>query len=106
MFAVVRIKGKQFKVSENSIINAPLMDDIQEGKEIIIDEVLAVEKDGKMQIGSPSLENVEVTAKVIGMNKGPKVSVFRKKRRTGYKKKTGFRAKFTQLKVVDIKEKS
>ena len=102
MFAVVRIKGKQFRVKENSVIKAPYMEELQPGQHIILDEVLLLEQEDKIEVGTPVVEGTNLEAEVMKQTKGKKLIVFRKRRRTGFKKKTGARAKFTELRVLGI----
>ena len=101
MFAIVDIKGKQYKVSENDrIFINKLKDDI--GAKISFDNVLMYSKDDKsFQVGAPKLSmNIEAT--VLGHVKDDKVIVFKKKRRKGYVKRNGHRQQFTKVQIESI----
>ena len=66
------------------------------------DEVLLVDNDGKVDVGSPTVKGIKVSAKVLDHVKGDKVIVFKKKRRKGYKVKNGHRQQFTKLLINKI----
>lgn len=100
MFAIVEIKGQQFKVQENQEIFVHRLEQA-EGEEVTFDTVLLTEKEGKVEIGAPTLKNT-VTATVLSHLKGDKVIVFKKKRRKGFKKKNGHRQSFTKIQIKSI----
>jgi large subunit ribosomal protein L21 len=102
MFAIVNIKGRQYKVSENDRLYVPKMKE-DEGAKLSFSEVLMFSKDDKsFQVGAPSLSmNVEAT--VLGHVKDDKVIVFKKKRRKGYKRTKGHRQQYTQIEINSIK---
>jgi large subunit ribosomal protein L21 len=102
MFAIVNIKGKQYKVSENDRVYIPkLKDDV--GSKVSFSDVLMFSSDEKsFKIGAPSLSmNVEAT--VLSHVKDDKVMVFKKKRRKGYKRTKGHRQQYTQIEINSIK---
>ena len=101
MYAIVNIAGKQFKVAKDQEIYTPSLKD-EVGASLNFDEVLLVDNDGKIQIGSPTVKGMKVSAKVLEHVKGDKVIVFKKKRRKGYKVKNGHRQQFTKLLINDI----
>ena len=101
MYAIVNIAGKQFKVAKDQEIYAPQMTD-QVGATVNFDEVLLVDNDGKVDVGSPTVKGIKVSAKVLEHVKGDKVIVFKKKRRKGYKVKNGHRQQFTKLLINKI----
>ena len=100
MYAIVEISGQQFKVEENQNIFVQKLNS-KEGSNINFD-VLLMDNDGKVSIGEPVVEGVQVTAKVIEHLKGKKVIVFKKKRRKGYKVKNGHRQAITEIEISDI----
>ncbi len=101
MYAIVDIAGKQFKVSNDQEIFAPLMS-AEEGSTVEFDKVMLLDNDGKIQVGSPLVKGMKVSAKVLAHVKGDKVVVFKKKRRKGYKVKNGHRQDFTKLLINNI----
>jgi len=102
MYAVVEAGGKQFKVAEKDIILVPRVVK-KEGAALELKKVLLVAKDGKVTVGNPYVSKASVATKVLGEAKGPKVVVFKMKRRKGYHKKQGHRQKYTRLQVEKIK---
>ncbi len=101
MFAVVNIAGQQFKVSENSTYYVPKLSE-KPNKNITFKEVLVLNDDKNIKIGSPLIKGAKVTAKVLEHLKDDKVIVFKKKRRKGYRKFNGHRQQLTKIEVTKI----
>lgn len=101
MYAVVDIAGKQFKVSQDQKIYAPSLD-VEKGGKVQFDKVLLLDKDGKVEVGSPYLKGIKVSGEVLEHLKDDKVIVFKKKRRKGYKVKNGHRQNLTQVLIKKI----
>ncbi len=102
MYAIVDIAGKQFKVTQDQQIFAPKMEG-DAGASLEFDNVLLIDNDGKVKVGSPKVKGAKVTAEILEHQKGDKVIVFKKKRRKGFKVKNGHRQDFTKLLIKDIK---
>jgi len=73
------------------------------GDEVYLDKVLLVSKEDKVIVGRPVVENAKVVAKITRQARGPKIVVFKYKRRKRYRKKQGHRQEFTGLKITEIK---
>ena len=101
MFAVVNIAGQQFKVSEKSTYYVPKLSK-EPNKNITFKEVLVLNYDKNIQVGSPLIKGAKVTAKVLEHLKDDKVIVFKKKRRKGYRKFNGHRQQLTKIEVTKI----
>ncbi|NJL73879.1 MAG: 50S ribosomal protein L21 [Saprospiraceae bacterium] len=101
MFAIVTIAGQQFKVEEGQEIFVHQLA-ATEGEEMSFREVLLINNDGVVQIGTPVLDAAGVKATVLGHQKGDKVIIFKKKRRKGYVKKNGHRQRFTKIRIDAI----
>jgi large subunit ribosomal protein L21 len=101
MYAIVEIAGHQFKVEKDKKLFVHQLD-AKEGDSVDFDKVLLVDNDGKIAVGTPTVEGAKVTAKVLQNVKGDKVLVFKKKRRKGYKKLNGHRQRFTQVQIENI----
>lgn len=101
MYAIVDIAGQQFKVEENQKVIVNRLE-AQEGDKVEFEKVLLKDNNGKVEVGTPVVAGVKVTAKVLGHVKGDKVTIFKKKRRKGYQKQTGFRAALTQIQIEKI----
>lgn len=101
MFAIVTIAGQQFKVEEGQELFVHQLD-ASEGDKVSFDQVLLLNQEGKVTVGTPVLPKTTITATVMGHAKGDKVIVFKKKRRKGYRRKNGHRQSFTQIKIESI----
>lgn len=101
MYAVIKTGGKQYRVSEGSILEIEKINGSQ-GDEISFDDVLMVSKSGDVKVGTPVVEGAKVTGEIITQTKGPKITVFKMKRRKGFRKKTGHRQQLTLLKIKGI----
>jgi large subunit ribosomal protein L21 len=77
--------------------------DGEQGAEVSFDQVLMVEKDGgELMAGAPFLAGARVVAVVDGVARGPKIRVFKKKRRKGMRRTKGHRSTYTRVTVQDI----
>ena len=101
MYAIVDIAGKQFKVTQDQFVYAPLMEG-EEGASVEFDKVLLLDNDGNVEVGAPTVAGAKVSGKIIGHVRGDKVIVFKKKRRKGYKTKNGHRQDFTKVLIENI----
>ena len=102
MYAIVDIKGKQFKVRESDRIFVPFMEGHDADETVVFPRVLLTSNDESVQVGMPTVENASVTATVLRHVRGDKVIVFKKKRRKRYKVKRGHRQRYTQVQIVSI----
>jgi large subunit ribosomal protein L21 len=101
MYAIVEIAGHQFKVEKDKKLFVHQLD-AKEGDSVDFDKVLLVDNDGKIAVGTPTVNGAKVSAKVLEHVKGDKVLVFKKKRRKGYQKLNGHRQRFTQVQIENI----
>lgn len=101
MFAIVNIKGKQYKVIPNQKIYVPKLAE-EVGNKIIFNEVFMYGNDNEsFEIGTPTLKKT-VEATVLDHVKDDKVIVFKKKRRKNYKRTRGHRQQYTQILIDSI----
>jgi len=102
VFAIIKTGGRQVKVGPGSVVTVDRVE-AEAGKEITFDQVLFLEKDGgEMLAGAPFVANAKVVGIVDGESRGPKIRVFKKKRRKGFRKTHGHRSTFTKVQVKDI----
>ena len=101
MYAVIKSGGKQHKVSEGEEILLEKLS-LDEGEVIEFSEVLAVNKDGNLNVGKPLLEGAVVKGKVMNHLKTKKITVIKMKRRKDYRKKQGHRQNLTKVKIESI----
>ena len=102
MYAIIQSNGHQIKVTPGGI--ATLAGTAGEpGAELTLDQVLLVETDGgEILAGAPFVANARVTAVVDGEKRGPKIRVFKKKRRKGMRRTKGHRAFHTTVRIKEI----
>ena len=101
MYAIVEIAGQQFRVQQGQKLFVHRLE-AERGTEVEFEKVLLVDNDGKVVIGTPTVEGAKVTAEVVSHLKGDKVIVFHKKRRKGYRKRNGHRQYLTELKINKV----
>ncbi len=101
MYALVDIKGKQYKVEKGSIIKIDRLNS-ESGDKLEFDSVLLVSGEDEIQVGQPFLKGIKIKATVEDHVLDKKLIVFKYKKRKGYRKKQGHRQKYTLLKVEDI----
>jgi large subunit ribosomal protein L21 len=103
MQAIIKTGGKQYKVNPGKVINVEKLEG-KAGEEHEFKEVLYVsDESGNVKVGTPCVENSIVRGKILGSVKGEKITVFKFKRRKGYRKKTGHRQKYTSVEIIEIK---
>ena len=99
-YAVIKTGGKQYKVTEGQVIEVELLD--YKDSSFIFEEVLLVVDGDKVEIGTPTVEGMKVYADVVADVKGDKIEVFKYKSKSRYRKHTGHRQKYTQVKINGI----
>lgn len=102
MYAVVKINGFQYKVQKNDVLLVPFDKNRQVGDHLSFNEVLLLDDGEQLRVGTPYVDGARVEAEVLDFKKGEKIISFKKKRRKGYHRKKGFRAKYMELRVLDI----
>jgi len=102
VYAIIRSGGRQVRVAPGSTINVDRVP-ASPGDEVSIAEVLLVEKDGgDVLAGTPLVDGARVLGVIEGETRGPKIRVFKKKRRKGMRRTRGHRATYTTVRIKDI----
>jgi large subunit ribosomal protein L21 len=101
MYAVIKTGGKQYRVSEGEYLKAERIEG-SKGDTISFDTVLVVSRNGDIKIGTPHVDGATVIGEIVSQTKGPKITVFKMKRRKGYRNKRGHRQHVTILKIKEI----
>jgi len=104
MYAIVEIAGQQFKVEKDQKYFVHQLEG-KPGSKVTFENVLLIDDKGKISVGAPAVNGVQVTAKIEQHLLGDKVIVFKKKRRKGYKVKNGHRQRLTEITVQEIGKK-
>ena len=101
MYAVIKTGGKQHKVAEGEILKVEKLK-ASEGEPVDLTDVLLIEKDGEVTLGSPFIEGAKVTAKILRHGKEDKVTIIKMKRRKDYRKKQGHRQNYSEIQIEQI----
>jgi large subunit ribosomal protein L21 len=102
VFAIIQSGGRQVKVTPGAVITVDRID-AEAGQEVSIEQVLVLEKEGgEVLAGSPFVANVKVLGVIDGESRGPKIRVFKKKRRKGMRRTKGHRSTYTRVRITDI----
>jgi len=102
MYAVIESGGKQYRVAPGDVIDVELLSQPGEGGSVRFERVLMVSGDGGPEVGKPALDGAAVTASLLGEVKGPKIRVFKKKKRTTYRRTTGHRQHMHRVRIDEI----
>jgi len=101
MYAIVDIVGQQFKVEQGQEIFVHRLEG-EEGANVEFNDVLLIDHEGKVSVGTPHVEGAKIGAKIIAHEKGDKVLVSKKKRRKGYQKENGHRQYLSKILIEKI----
>jgi large subunit ribosomal protein L21 len=101
MYAVIKTGGKQYKVAENDLVTVERLEGAA-GDKVVLDQVLAVGAGADVKFGAPLVAGATVTAEIAEQARGPKVIIFKKRRRQNSRRKNGHRQDLTVLKITGI----
>ena len=108
MYAIIQASGRQVKVTPGAVVEIDGVAQIdgnrlEKGAKVTFDRVLLVEKDaGEVVAGAPFVADARVLAEIEGESRGPKLRVFKKKRRKGFRKTRGHRSTLTRVRITEI----
>jgi large subunit ribosomal protein L21 len=100
-YAVIAISGSQFKVEEKQKLTVDNLN-LKEGDKSILDQVLLVANDDKIEVGAPTVKGAKVEFEVLKNYQGKKVTTFKYKSKSRYRKTTGFRPQLTDIQITKI----
>lgn len=101
MYAVVQTGGKQYRVAAGQMLEVESLE-VDPGQSVVFDDVRLVQHDGRVTVGKPRVEGASVVADVVGHKRGPKIVIYRMKRRKGFRRKAGHRQELTVVRVKEI----
>ena len=102
MYAVISTGGKQYFVQQGEQVQVEKLD-LDPGQTLFLDALLVAESDGsKVQVGTPFVSGIKVTAKVVEHGRADKISVIKLKRKVRYRRNVGHRQPFTVLEIEKI----
>jgi len=103
VYAVIEDSGQQFRVSEGDVLRVDLRDLPEDAQTVEFDRVLLVGGKGEAKIGTPLLNGAKVTAEIVKrLDPGPKVHIYKLRRRKASRRKVGHRQKYMQVRVTKI----
>lgn len=103
MYAVIRTGGKQYKVAPQDVLQIEKIEGAA-GDAVTFSDVLMIAGEGDPQVGSPLVPGAHVSAEVVEQGRGPKIIVFKKKRRQNYRRKKGHRQDLTTVRILEIRQ--
>jgi large subunit ribosomal protein L21 len=103
MYALVKTGGKQYRVAKDDTILVERLA-AEEGDQVILNDVVMLGDGDKVTIGTPLVAGAAVSATVMRQTRGPKIIIFRRKRRKNHRRTQGHRQDLTLLKINDIAE--
>ena len=103
MYAIVEMKGQQFKVEAGKKLFINRMNELEKGATVEFENVLLLDNEGKVKVGAPYVKAAKVVCEVLNNDcRGQKILVFHKKRRKGFRKLNGHRQDLTNVIVKEI----
>lgn len=100
MYAIIETGGKQYSIEQGAHISVEKLP-VKPGDEVTIDKVLMIGGES-VRIGAPYLEGAVVKAEAVAQRRGPKVLVFKRRRRKDSKSLHGHRQDCTDLRIKEI----
>ncbi len=98
MYAIVEMKGQQFRVEAGKKLFINRMNELEKGATVEFENVLLLDNEGKVKVGAPYVKGAKVVCEVLDNEcRGEKILVFHKKRRKGYRKLNGHRQDLTNV---------
>src|SRR5262245_36012250 len=102
MYAIVNINGIQTKVEPDTTLSVARLKG-EPGDKLTFDQVLLVSDGDKISVGAPYVKGASLTAEVVDHIRGPKLKIFKFKRRREYRRRRGYRDELTRIRVSAIK---
>ncbi len=101
MYAVVKTGGKQYRVSEGDRLRVETLA-ADAGDSVQLDNILMVGEGDSVKVGTPTVSNASVTAKVIDHGRADKVKILKFRRRKHHMKRMGHRQNYTEVEITGI----
>ncbi|MDE2388759.1 MAG: 50S ribosomal protein L21 [Betaproteobacteria bacterium] len=101
MYAVIKTGGKQYRIQVGEKLKIEQLK-VENGSELIIDQVLMVADGDKVSVGTPLVSGAKVNATVLGQGRHDKIRIFKMRRRKHYQKHQGHRQNYTEIQITGI----
>jgi len=102
VYAIIRDRGMQYRVEQGQVLTIDLIEAAEAGSQIELGEVLLIGDGETVRVGAPLVSGATVRAEVIGERKGEKLVIFRYRNKKRYRRRTGHRQRYTQIKISEI----
>ncbi len=102
MYAIIRDRGMQYRVEQGQVLTIDLIESAETGSQIELGEVLLIGDGETVKVGTPLVRGAMVRAEVVSEQKGEKIIVFRYRNKKRYRRRTGHRQRYTQIKINEI----
>ena len=101
MYAVIQTGGKQYKVQPGETVLIEKLDG-EPGDSVEFEQVLLLADEERVAVGRPLVEGARVVGTIVEQGRGPKLIVYKFKRRKNYRRKQGHRQDFTAVQIADV----
>ncbi len=101
MYAIIESGGKQYRAEPGRMLKLEKVDG-EKGAQVELTKVLLVADGDNVKVGSPTVEGAKVISEIVRQGRGPKITVFKFKRRKKYRRRTGHRQDLTTVRVKEI----
>jgi len=102
MFAVIETGGKQYRVEQGQVLDVELLEGSGAGEKVAFDRVLLIYGEGGTRVGNPVIPGARVEATLVDEVRGPKVRIFKHRRRKAFKRRAGHRQDYARVRVEKI----
>ena len=102
MYAVIETGGKQVRVEEGDVVDVERVAGAESGEDVFFDRVLMIGGEGEAEVGEPVIDGARVRASLVTDLRGPKIIVFKFKRRKGYRRRRGHRQEMQRFRIEAI----
>jgi large subunit ribosomal protein L21 len=102
VYAIIRDRGMQYRVEQGQVLTIDLIESAETGSQIELGEVLLIGDGETVKVGTPLVRGAMVRAEVVSEQKGEKIIVFRYRNKKRYRRRTGHRQRYTQIKINEI----
>jgi large subunit ribosomal protein L21 len=101
VYAIIESGGKQYRVEPGAVVTLERLPG-EVGSQVELDRVLLVSDGSTIRVGQPTVAGAKVISQIVAQSRGPKIDVFKFKRRKKYRRKTGHRQNLTEVRVAEI----
>jgi len=102
MYAVIETGGKQYRVEPGDVLDVERLSETGDDGSVQFDRVLLVGDDDGVRVGTPVVDGASVKASLMRETRGPKIRIFKYKRRKGYRRTKGHRQELHRVRIDDI----